>query len=131
MPSFGERVKSLRKERKMKQVDLAKILGVTERTIRNYESDEREPDLSGLNALADFFDVPLDYLTGKTEDPKGTVEDNDDDEFEGLDEMEREMLEELRKNPDTMLMFYNYKDLPPEERKSVLQLILELKRKKK
>jgi len=80
MPTFGERLKSLRREKKLKQADLAEMLGVSERTIRYYEFNEREPDLSGLHSLADFFEVSIDYLTGRSDDltPPGRDSDKPD-----------------------------------------------------
>lgn len=73
MPTFGECLKTERKTRNLTQAELAKVLGVTERTIRNYETGEREPDLTQAVKLADFFNVSLDYLFGRTDSPTGYV----------------------------------------------------------
>lgn len=85
MPTFGERLKLLRKEKGLKQSELANILGVTERTIRYYEFNEREPDLSGLNSLADFFEVSIDYLTGRSDNPTPPTRDEDKPEVDPAD----------------------------------------------
>ena len=67
--NFAERLKSLRGEKKATQVMLAQITGLTDRTFRKYESGKIEPTLSVLTALADYFDVSLDYLVGRSDDP--------------------------------------------------------------
>ena len=69
MAQFSERLKQLRKERHILQKDIAAYLGVQPRNIRFYESGERCPDFQGLVALADFFQVSLDYLTARSSDP--------------------------------------------------------------
>ena len=63
--SFSERLKSLRIECGINQTKLGAEIGVTVKQIQRYESGESEPTLSKLLRLADFFHVPLDYLTGR------------------------------------------------------------------
>ena len=66
---FGKRFKHLRKERKVPQQQLADVMGVKLRAYQFYETEEREPGLQGLIALADFYDVSLDYLVGRKDTP--------------------------------------------------------------
>lgn len=61
---FNVRLQQLRKERKLKQSDLAKILNTTQRRISYMESGKVEPDLSTLISLSIFFEVSTDYLLG-------------------------------------------------------------------
>lgn len=63
--TFGESLKELRKERKIGQELLAKSIGVSSGIISLWENGLREPTLSNLIALADYFEVTLDYLTGR------------------------------------------------------------------
>lgn len=65
--SFTERLKALRKSKSATQLMLAKALGITDRGYRKYESGENEPTLSMLLALADYFNVSLDYLCGRSD----------------------------------------------------------------
>ena len=58
----------LRNARGITQKQLAESLGVTIRTITNYENGSREPNIATLIVLADFFDVSLDYLVGRSDD---------------------------------------------------------------
>lgn len=67
MNDFSSRVKELRKERGLKQAEMAEILGIKERSYQCYEYRERYPDFPGLIAIADFFDVSLDYLVGRSD----------------------------------------------------------------
>lgn len=64
---FGNTLKELRRERKVGQIALASAIGVSTGIISLWENGLREPTLSNLIALADFFDVSLDYLTGRKE----------------------------------------------------------------
>ena len=61
------RIKQLRQEKGLKQEELAKEFGIAQQTISNYEKGIREPDISTLKKMADFFDVSLDFLLGKTD----------------------------------------------------------------
>ena len=63
---FGDVLKQLRRESKLTQRELAKILGVSESTVGMYERNQREPAFEMLEAIADYFNVDMDYLTGRT-----------------------------------------------------------------
>ncbi|GHV34591.1 hypothetical protein FACS1894187_05480 [Synergistales bacterium] len=64
-----ERLKQLRKAKKELQKHLAKILNISERHYRAYEAGEVDPPTSKTIAIADYFDVSLDYLVGRSDDP--------------------------------------------------------------
>jgi transcriptional regulator with XRE-family HTH domain len=70
MENFHERLKSCRKSMNKTQKQVADFLGVSIRAYQHYELNDREPPLSKAVALADFFDVSLDYLTGRSVKPK-------------------------------------------------------------
>lgn len=63
------RLKELRKLRKMTQQRLAIELNMNQNTISRYESGEREADYQTLIRFADFFNVSIDYLLERTDDP--------------------------------------------------------------
>lgn len=63
------RLKELRKKRKVSQVSLALDLETFQNTISRYERLERQADYQTLIAIADYFDVSLDYLLGRTDNP--------------------------------------------------------------
>lgn len=68
MSNFNEIFKDLRTKKSVTQLAIAEYLGVTPRTIRFYETGERKPDFDGLIKLADYFEVSLDYLVGRSND---------------------------------------------------------------
>lgn len=75
--TFGERLKKLRIEKGITQEKLGNIIGVSDRVIGYYEADNRFPkDDILLNKIADYFEVSLDYLLGRT-DNKKMVQDID------------------------------------------------------
>ena len=66
---FCSVVEKLKAERNILQKDVAKGIGISLRAYQRYEHGEREPSMSTLIALADYFDVSLDYLTGRSDSP--------------------------------------------------------------
>ena len=69
MATFSERIKLLREERGLTQSALGEIIGVKRFSIYSYEKGRACPDMRGLIALADYFNVSMDYLAGRTDDP--------------------------------------------------------------
>lgn len=63
---FARILKNLREERGLSQQGLADALNVKRSTIGNYEQGTRSPDMETLELIADFFNVDMDYLYGKT-----------------------------------------------------------------
>ncbi len=55
----------LRKEKKITQEEMAKILNITQRTYSGYELSQTEPNIETLCKLADYFNVSIDYLVGR------------------------------------------------------------------
>ena len=64
------RLKELRISRKISQTKLAMDLNLTQNSISRYETGEREADYDTLVAIADYFNVSVDYLLGRTNNPK-------------------------------------------------------------
>lgn len=63
------RLKELREARHLSQVRLAMELNLSQNSISRYENREREAGYETLVAIADYFQVSLDYLLGRTDDP--------------------------------------------------------------
>lgn len=70
MFNFGAHLKELRKLKGVTQKQLALDIGASERGIQQYELGERKPTYDMLIALADYFNVSLDYLVGRTDNPE-------------------------------------------------------------
>lgn len=65
------RLKELRKSKGLSQTDFARRFGVAQNTVSNWENENRVLDTSTANAIADFFDVSVDYLLGRESAPDG------------------------------------------------------------
>ena len=65
---FSERVAQLRKQAGVSLVTLGSHLGITDEAVRLIEKGKRSPSFEVLTALADYFDVSLDYLVGRSEE---------------------------------------------------------------
>lgn len=63
------RLKELRKRRGISQLRLALELGMNQNSISRYENGEREADYRTLICLADYFNVSIDYLLERTDNP--------------------------------------------------------------
>lgn len=68
--NFSAQLKELRKSKKISQTVLGNEIGITLKQIQRYERGENDPTLSVLIALADFFDVSLDFLVGRSDVPE-------------------------------------------------------------
>ena len=65
---FPERLKQLRKEKGLTQIELAKALGVSGGTVAMWETGNRKPSFEMFDKLTEFFDKRLDYILGATDD---------------------------------------------------------------
>lgn len=69
MAKFSDRFKQLRAEHDLSQQSLATQLGLTKSSVNMYERGEREPGIETLETIADYFNVDMDYLLGKSDIP--------------------------------------------------------------
>lgn len=77
---FAQRLKQLRAEKGITQIQLAEMLEVSKGTVAMWETDQRKPSWEILFQLSDIFDRRIDYILGHTDDvssPKPTEEDID------------------------------------------------------
>ena len=63
------RLKELRKSKGISQLKMAIDLNTNQNTISRYETGEREPGINELIKIADYFDVSVDYLLERTDNP--------------------------------------------------------------
>ena len=94
MANFSERLKALRSGASLSQEGLAKRLKVTRSCIGNYEQGKREPSFEDLEKIADFFNVDMEYLIGRSDVSKTVT-------FEPMTEDERMVLQLYRQDPST------------------------------
>lgn len=67
MPSIGERIKDLRTKNQLTQKELSKITGISEISIRKYESGDRTPKIDAIEKLSTAFNVQIDYIIGRSD----------------------------------------------------------------
>lgn len=65
---FGKKLKELRLEKKINQSELGEKIGISPSTVGMYERDQRFPDKDILGKIADYFEVSVDYLLGRTDE---------------------------------------------------------------
>jgi len=70
---FAERLTKLRKAKKLTQQELADKLNISRATYAQYEIGRRKPDYETLEKLADYFNVSIDYLLGRTDIPESLL----------------------------------------------------------
>ena len=76
MKIIGERLRSLRESVRLSQAKLAKEFDVSQSALARYEIDDSTPSPEVFLKYADYFDVSLDYIFGRTDDPHGMIYNN-------------------------------------------------------
>lgn len=71
MKLMAERLRTLRFANQLSQAKLAQEFSATQASINRYEHDQSEPSFETLLKYADYFNVSMDYLFGRTDDPQG------------------------------------------------------------
>lgn len=92
----------LREERKLSQQRLADEFDVSQAQIQNYETGGYQPDIGMLNKYADFFDVSVDFLLGRTELRR-----------------KPELVREYDLNAEEQTLVERYRNLRPKQRQSL------------
>ena len=73
MQEVAQRLKSLRESVGVSQAKLAALMGTTQASVNRYDNGQSSPPLKILRWYADFFDVSLDYIFARTEQPEGKL----------------------------------------------------------
>lgn len=95
--AFALRLRTLRKQAKMTQADVAQALNLHRTAYTKYETDKASPDYTCLLAIADLFHVTADYLLGNESESHGdTLNDDESDTF-ALSPEERELIASFRR----------------------------------
>lgn len=103
----GSRIKSLREEKGLKQDELANILSISPSAIGMYERDAREPNDDIKIKLAEYFNVSIDYLLGKSDirNPEKEIDFDPDKLYIGLSAKDYDMTDEKRKQIEEFAKF--------------------------
>ncbi len=102
MPKFNHRLKQLRQERMLSQQEFANMIGISKSSINMYERGEREPGIETLEAIADFFNVDMDYLLGKSQHKNKQAWLADEASITSVGELMRERRKQLGISAETV-----------------------------
>lgn len=143
MAKFKDIFKQLRLEKDLKQDEIAKELNISKSSIAMWETGDRNPVPEKFEEIADYFNVDLDYLYGRspirrkiTYDCYGNEHHNEanfigtDDSYYINDET-REVAQEINDNKNLALLFDAARDAKPEDLQMVHSLLLRLKNEEK
>ena len=73
MKEMGKRLKGLRESMGLSQMKMAEILGLKQPSINRYEQGTATPTVGNLRKYADYFDVSMDYIFARTDNPEAAV----------------------------------------------------------
>ena len=76
MKELGKRLRTLRESVAMSQTKLAEVLGSTQSSLNRYESGQCAPTIELLRKYADYFDVSMDYIFARCDEPQGKLYKN-------------------------------------------------------
>ena len=134
---IGIRIAELRKSRGMSQKALGDKLHVTQGAVSQWENERTLPDTQQQRAIASFFDVSLDYLTGLSNDPKAisqsySVSASMDMSASSAEDQEIWALREsLRRDPDRKMLFDAAANVPAEDILTAVRILDAFKAGKK
>ena len=73
MKQVGKELRTLRESLTLSQAKLAELLGITQSSLNRYENGQSTPSVDLLRKYADFFDVSMDYIFGRCDEPQGKL----------------------------------------------------------
>lgn len=91
---LGERLIKLRKARKLTQQQVADKLHISRGTYAQYEIDRRVPEYSTLEKMADFFEVSIDFLVGRSDEPKKDLSEDAKNLLRALELTEEDLIDQ-------------------------------------
>ena len=120
MGNFQNIFKRLRTSSGFTQVEIAEKLGISRSTIGMYETGAREPDFETLEKIADFFNVDIDYLLGRTD--KTTLLPETAGHYY-LNEDARDLAQFMFENPEYKVLFDASRKVKKEDIEFVKRMI--------
>jgi len=115
---FKKRLTELRKKSGLSQYELAEKLGFSRGKYSNYEQGTRQPDYETLQKIADYFNVTTDYLLGRSDKPNYTAEQEDNENYDSIQEINR-LLKEYGIDQSGFFDIEKWKAMGPEEIKQL------------
>lgn len=91
MQEVAQRLKNLREGVSLSQAKIAALMGATQASVNRYENGQTTPPLKVLLWYADFFDVSMDYIFARTEQPEGKLYEHKPKVFEAITQDNKEL----------------------------------------
>lgn len=91
MNKIAERLRAMRESVGLSQAKIAKLIGTTQTSINRYENGQASPPVKVFLWYADFFDVSLDYIFGRTDTPEGKLYEHKPKVLEAMTESDKEL----------------------------------------
>lgn len=116
----GDRLKKLREDRNMTQIELGKVFNISHSTINRYENGLRQPDNETLISMANYFNVSVDYLLGLS-----NVRSSSDHISDAIKD-DQELLEfwkEMKDREELQLLFKQVRTLSKLDIKQLIRMI--------
>ena len=114
MAQFDKILRLLRGEKEMSQQELADALGISKSAINMYERGERQPNIETLEAIADFFNVDIDYLLGRTTKTTKIIKPQSDSGYY-LNQDTAQYADFLLHHPEYQVLFDASRKVKPED----------------
>ena len=91
LKEVAERLRYLRESVKLSQVKMAEIVGVKQSSLNRYELNQASPTFETITRYADYFDVSMDYLYCRTDEPRGKLYDYQPERLKGKNIQNQEL----------------------------------------
>ncbi len=91
MQEISQRLKGLRESVSLSQAKIAALMGATQASVNRYENGQSSPPLKILLWYADFFDVSMDYIFARTEQPEGKLYEHKPKVIEAITQDSKEL----------------------------------------
>ena len=117
---LAKRIKKERTKKALSQLELSKIIGVSQQTIGSWEVGRTAPDPEMITYLASFFGITTDYLLGSTNIRNANKEEEQDEVTE--------LFETLHKRPEMKALFSASKHATKEDIERTIKIIEALKK---
>ena len=88
MSIFAQRLKELRKDKRLTQKELGKSLFIDDTSISKYENEKAMPENELLQRIADYFEVSIDYLLGRSDEKKSILKNKNEENYNTFIEIE-------------------------------------------
>lgn len=115
MREFKDIILNLRIEKGITQEEFAKTLGIAKSTIAMWETGNRTPTKNAYEAIADLFNVDIDYLYGRSDVRQKVHFDMDGNEMHYINEEASKIAKAIFENEDLRNLFDVSKDMTPEQ----------------